>query len=487
MNRRLLFLLFLYFLFAFAYSLLMPPWEAPDETAHYLVVEHVARTGEMPSFERSYEAVQPPGYYWLAGVLFRVVEAAEPQWTQRMRPPLTPESEYTRYAWTAQNYRFLWGMQILRWFNVVIGALTVFFVYLGAKRLLGAAGGGGPSPLAVAGLVALTPQFLHNTAAVSNDALGNACGALFFWLLIDVTLRRPPVRRLAVAAAAAIVLPFLVKLTLLPVSVTLLLLLAWRAGRAHRRLMLVVSVVALALLAGGLALVAPSSARFLLRTLWFRLTFVRPDVFDGWSLWQILSFYGAGYWGQVGWKHAALPGWLWGALWAVTWFGSLFSLRLLCKDWQQRRFWRWVFAVAALITALGILAQRLGDWWHLPWLLPVTTWTVLFVAWWRMRSLDPVQQLSLPVSPWRAVWLAAVMAFLVVGRNSLATPQYQARFLFPALGPITTICVIGWWSALAPRLQRQLTASIVALFVALNLFFWIDTVIPRFFQPFLDG
>ncbi len=486
MKPRFWLLLLLYAVLAVAYSLLVPPWEAPDETAHYLVVEHVARSGEMPPFEQSYETVQPPGYYWLAGALFRATESVDPQLTRRLRPPLTPESEYTRYGWTGQNYGFLWGMQILRWFNVTIGALALFFIYRGAKGLLDAAGAG-PSALAVAGVVALTPQFLHNTAAVSNDALANACGALFFWLLVDIALRPPSGRRLALAAAAAIVLPFLVKLTLLPMSAALLLTLAWRAGRVHRRLLLFVALVAPAVLAAGLALAAPATARFLLRTLWWRLTFIRPDIFDGWSLSQILSYYAAGYWGQIGWKFAALPCGLWGALWASAWLGSLFSLRLLCKSCPRRRFWRWVFAIAAALTALALLAQQLGQWWRLSLLLPATAWLILLFAWWRMQTRDPAQRLALPAAAWRAVWLAAGLAFIVVARNALTTPQFQARFLFPALGPITTIAVVGWWTVLSPRLQQRLTAALVAVFVALNLFFWVDTVIPRFFQPFLDG
>lgn len=491
MNRRFHFLLSVYVLFAIAYSLLVPPWEAPDETAHYLVVEHVARTGEMPPFERSYEAVQPPGYYWLAGALFRVVETVDPQLTVRVRPPLTPQSEYTRYGWTAQNYRFLWGMQILRWFNVALGALTIYFIYRGARRLLVANEGSGrrpaPPPLAVAGVVALTPQFLHNAAAVSNDPLGNACGALLFWLLVDSALRPPAPRRLVLAAVAAIVFPFLVKLTMLPMSVALLLVLAWRAGRAYRRLFLIVGVIALAGLAAGLALAAPASARFLLRTLWWRLTFIRPGILDGWALSQILSYYAVGYWGQIGWKFASLSTWLWGALWAVAWLGSLFSLRLLCNSWRLQRFWRWLFFLAMSLTALGLLAQIADDWWRLPWLLPVVAWFVLLVAWLRMRVKDPAQLLTLPVPAWRAVWLAATLAFVVVARNALTTPQFQARFLFPALGPITTIAVVGWWAMLPRRGQRLFTPALFAVFAALNLFFWFDTVIPHFFQPFLDG
>ncbi|HZD10441.1 MAG TPA: hypothetical protein VE553_03795 [Candidatus Binatia bacterium] len=259
-------LLALYALFAIGYSLLVPLWEAPDETTHYLVVEHVARHGEMPPFEVSYEAMQPPGYYWLAGALLRFLEGVDPQLTARTRPALTPQSSYTRYDWTAQNYRFMWGLQMLRWFNAALGAIALFFIHQGSRELLAVKENGsastsiGPSPLAVAALVALTPQFLHNATSVSNDALANACGALLFWLLVQSALRPPGARRLALAALTATVLPFLIKLTILPTSAALLLVLAWRAWRARRRLFVTTVATSSAALAAGMVLVAPASA-----------------------------------------------------------------------------------------------------------------------------------------------------------------------------------------------------------------------------------
>lgn len=486
MTRRLVVLLALYGLLAVVYSVFVPPWEAPDETAHYLVIEHLARQGEMPPFERSYEAVQPPGYYWLAAGIFQLIESIDSELTRRVRPPLTPESEYTRYGWTAQNYRFLWGMQTLRWFNAALGGLTLIFVFQGVGRLLDAAEGG-PPPLAVVALVGLTPQFLHNATSVSNDALANAAGALLFCLLVESALRPPNSLILSLAALAAIMSPFLIKLTILPMSAALLLVQTWRAWRGPRRRLVATVAISLAVLAAGLAFAAPASARFLTRTLWWRLTYMRPDIFEGWSLEQILSYYAAGYWGQIGWKHAALPRWLWAALWTGAWVGALFSLRLLSAGWQRRRFWAWLVFAAALLTALGVAVQVLGAWWRLSWSLPIIAWAVLLLAWVRMRVQDPARRLALPTAAWRAVWLAAALAFIVVTRNALTTPQFQARFLFPALGPIATIIVIGWSAFLPRRAQAHMTPAIVAVFLALNLFFLSNTVIPLFYQPFLDG
>jgi hypothetical protein len=94
-RRWLPLILGLYVVLATAYSLLVPPWEAPDETAHYLVVYHLAQDGQMPTVEQTYESVQPPAYYSLAAGAFRLLKAVDPALTLHYRPPLTPQSELT--------------------------------------------------------------------------------------------------------------------------------------------------------------------------------------------------------------------------------------------------------------------------------------------------------------------------------------------------------------------------------------------------------
>ncbi|HZD10442.1 MAG TPA: hypothetical protein VE553_03800 [Candidatus Binatia bacterium] len=94
---------------------------------------------------------------------------------------------------------------------------------------------------------------------------------------------------------------------------------------------------------------------------------------------------------------------------------------------------------------------------------------------------------ALPVAPWRAVWLAAALAFAIVARNALTTPQFQARFLFPALGPLATIAVVGYWSVLPRRREALLTPNLAGGLALLNVYFWLSTIIPHFFQSFLDG
>lgn len=491
-RRWLFFILGLYFLLGLAYSVLVPPWEAPDETAHYLVVYHVAREGQMPTVQTTYEAVQPPSYYWLAAGVFRLLDAVDRDLIEATRPHLTPSSSYTRYGWTARNYRFLWGMQVLRWLNVVLAGLGLVFVYKGARHLFHAAAQATSAvafsvPRGTVALVALTPQFLHNAAAVSNDALANAAGAFLFWLLIVIALGQLRGWAALPAIFLAVTLPFLIKLTLLPMSAAVLVTLLWRGWRRQRRSLLLALVLSLLVLAGALWWLAPASAVFLWRTFWWRITYVRPNIAQGWSLSQILSYYAAGYWGQIGWKMAALPAWLVGALWATSFLGVLQSLRLLFKDLNHRCLWRWLLALTALASAAIVVTRHLSAWWQLPLRLIPVAWFLVIFAGWRQRQGDPARRIALPAPAWRVIWLAASLAFLVLFRNALTTPQFQARFLFPSLGVLALLTVTGWATLLPRRVVNYLPQAIVVAFLILNVFFWADMVIPVFFQPFLDG
>ncbi|MGH2538166.1 MAG: hypothetical protein ACRDHL_12285, partial [Candidatus Promineifilaceae bacterium] len=218
-RRPLALLLALFAGLALGYSLLMPLWEAPDETAHYLYALILARQGRPPTFDETYEALQPPAYYALAAVALRGLDALDPALAEPYRPPLAGRDAPLRYAWDAGNYRFIWGAYLLRWLNIPLGMLAVAAIYLGARKALEPGSGG--APMAAAALVALLPQFLHNTVTVGNDALANLAGALLFWLLVAIGRGAGRPGWLWPAGLVALALPFLIKLTLLPLALGL--------------------------------------------------------------------------------------------------------------------------------------------------------------------------------------------------------------------------------------------------------------------------
>lgn len=472
----------------------MPPWEAPDETAHYLVTLILAREGRFPAFEETYEAIQPPLYYWLTAQSFRLLDHIDPAIIRPYRPSLTTGHPFTRYNWTADNFRFLWGLHILRWLNMLWGGLALYFIYRGVQRLAAAARPGERPhillPVTTAAAVGLMPQFAYNSASFSNDPLANATGALLFWLLVVVCQAQLRLRQLALIGAVALAAPLLIKLTILPMSLALCLVIMRQIQRRYQNkwawfvgggLLLSITISA------GYTLLSPTSAEVLWRSLTWRLTTIRPDAFSGWPLWRIVTFYTTSYWGQVGWKSAGLPGGVVAGLVGLGLLGWLASLRLLTAQWPPSRFWRWLFPALSLIVAGWLLLYRHDAWWQIPWMVPAGFLTISLLAWWRFDRVDPAVRLSLPSASWQAVWLAAVLTLIVIFKNFLTTPQYQGRFFFPSLGAFALLMTAGWYTLLPRRLFPYLPYLVILLMLALNAILWITRVVPVFYQPFLDG
>ena len=87
---------------------------------------------------------------------------------------------------------------------------------------------------------------------------------------------------------------------------------------------------------------------------------------------------------------------------------------------------------------------------------------------------------------WVFVSLMVIFTILIVVRNTLATPQFQGRFLFPALGPFALLTIVGWSSLFRGHKHLYWVYFIPLLMVVLNLALWFTQVIPIYFQPFLD-
>jgi hypothetical protein len=454
----------LYGSFAFGYSVLVPPWEAPDETAHYLVVYHLAREGEMPTREETYEAIQPPAYYWMASGLFRLLERVDPALVAPYRPPLSPEEALTRYAWTEVNFRFLWDMRLLRWLNILAGGAALLFIYQGARSFAGMAVASSHTlraaiPLATAAWAGLMPQFAYNSASLSNDPLANVAGASLFWMAARICEGAVRGARLLLVVAACVAFPLFIKLTILPMSLTVLAVAATtllQQQRSHRLRWVGGSVVLALLVPVGLALVAPGSAALLLRTILWRITYIRPDFFHDWSLWELLVFYATSYWGQVGWEAVGLPAIVVGALAGLSLLGWATSLRLLMTR-------------PTLIIGSGMLLYRGNPWWRIPWPVVATFAALLLLGWRLHRSHDPARRLALPPGAWRVIWLAAALTLLA------------------SLGALSLLTVAGWYALLPRAATRYLPAIAILLMACLNRLLWLTRVLPVYYQPLLDG
>jgi 4-amino-4-deoxy-L-arabinose transferase-like glycosyltransferase len=199
--RRVSLLLTLFITLAGIYSVVVPPFETPDEIWHFAFIQHVATGQGLPVSEPETEAlwrqqgVQAPGYYLAAAALTALIDQSDfPAIYERANPhraigqPDAPGNrnylihypDQERWPWRGS----IFALHLARFFSVALGAITVYAVYRTLALLLE------PSwALLGAAFIAFIPQFVFISAAASNDNAINAMAALIVWRLVVICQR----------------------------------------------------------------------------------------------------------------------------------------------------------------------------------------------------------------------------------------------------------------------------------------------------------
>jgi len=221
-----------YCLLGLAYAVETPQWQTPDEPAHFNYVLYLAEHGAFPVLQMGdypheyleeikaaefppemsiepirYESHQPPLYYLLSALLYRVTE------------PLGFEAQFL----------------VLRLFSVLLGAFLLLVAYLIVAEIF-------PDspflPLAAPAVIATVPMHIAMSAAINNDTLAELILALVIWLCvreIKAGLTRPQTTLLGLLVALAL----LTKTTIYaPVLLATLLALAVRVRQQGWRVFL---------------------------------------------------------------------------------------------------------------------------------------------------------------------------------------------------------------------------------------------------------
>lgn len=207
-----------------------PPWQVPDEPAHYNYVRHVAVYGTLPELRQG----DYPAEYLeeIKARRFPPDLAIDPIRYESHQPPL-----YYILAAAVRRLAVSFGLPelvVLRAFSVFLGAMTL----LAAFRLIDALGSpaGGVDPVLALGAVAFAatlPMHVAMTAAVNNDALSGLLLTTIVWRLV-VTSGRDWTPQRALGIGALLGLAFLTKMqsyVAFPLAATALL---WDLGYARR-------------------------------------------------------------------------------------------------------------------------------------------------------------------------------------------------------------------------------------------------------------
>lgn len=431
MNERrwLVFIFALYFVFAVGYSVLIPPWEGTDEPAHYGLVTSLVRGQGFPPPSENYEAYHPQFFYRAASVILAPFYATNPEWVDEYFPPKARnvfEKRAPIYSWTAENFRLIPGLLILRWVNVFLGAGALWLNYLAIRNF---SRGEVEVSLISLSLAAFLPQYLHVSASFSNDAIANLAGAGLFWGLSKEAYWGKDWRYAMGLCLGAMVFPFVSKLTVLGVSLGVILLVVRGQQKTWNWKLLGAISFAGLILVGGVWALSPIRFAEGIEGLSWRVVGVRPETFQWEAYRDQLDQVLWSFWGIVGWLSVSLP-----------------RVHMEILSW---------------LALLGGLRSV-----------------------WELRP-NPSGEISYLGKP-GALWLLFGLSLMAVARNALLTAYSQGRFLYPALGVIVFLVAGGWYRLLPTNSRRYLIYVVIAILLYSNLVLWLTGIIPFYFQPFLD-
>lgn len=445
-------------LFGVAWSLVVPPFETPDESYHYGFARHLAQGNPLPvqsaqaSGPWEQEGSQAPLYYLLAGALTRTIPqddfAALSVRNERANigNPLYPGNKnFMLYSGVAHPLAGAnLALHVGRWLSLALGVVTLLCTWglatliFRPNRLL---------PLVAMALVAAIPQFQFLSASFSNDSLVTAISAMtllwlgwllakpvespirwFHWLLLGVLLGIAALTKLQALGlfvlAATVGVGIMVQRrdwmlplrAILPVALPPLAIAGWWYWRN----------VTLYGDWTGLTHLLDINGR--------RVNSI--DLADFWLEFRGLRY---SFWGLFGWFNLLLPDWLYLVLDLLSVVALGASLLLL--------IWRWVRPVSARIRgATNVLAMSWG------WLLL----TFALLIYWTLQATGSQGRLLFPA-------ISTLGALFVFGLDGVtnrlpATVRWSLWGALLALLVGTNLYVLGWMLPAAYRQPAPVTA-----------------------------
>jgi len=407
------------------YAACTPPWQVPDEPAHYNYIRALAEEGLLPVME---EGDYDQGYLQ--------------QLTEQRFPPDMPIAALTYedhqpplyYLIAAPFYLLFDGALLpLRLLSVALGTLVLLIAYGVIRTLF-------PNhpflAITATALIAFLPQHVAMTAGVNNDTLAEVALGLVLWTSIRYATGQSEQRPTAIRLGLTLGLALLTKTSAfvaLPVALVAVAVRAWRQGEEGpadpREAPLCVALGN----AGWMLLAAALLAGPYL---------IRNVALYGWNDPLGLARHNAVVVGQLRTTDAlAQYGWPWllerGARFTFQSFWGQFG-------WMGVPLQPAVYLALALFSAL-LLTGFLG------WLLNP-----------RRARLAVGQRDGLLL-----LTLSAVLTMASYFWYNLTFVQHQGRYLFPALIPLALGAALGLEWLLAPHTARWAAAALAGVGVLL--------------------
>lgn len=428
-----------YLVLAISYAVLTPPWETPDEPAHYQYVVQLAERWRPPSdpmirqrdrfcrdyayISSNYEWYHPAFGYLPLSVAYKILKAVAPHSLPATLPPFNPffcsdpfanpNLFHLETSSPIETWRHQWGFLILRIFSSLWGLPVIFAAYrvgqlLGSERLA----------IVASCWIAFLPQFAFISASVRNDTASNAIGALLFLLIADIMLFPEPTRRKRLIVITGLVLGtgMLTKLTfayLIPVALLVTIFASPKSNSLIEQTKAALCIIGFSLGVVTLYYLGYSEAQaaFSYTRAQMKITPHSLSV----NYWKpffpmLIDLFFA----RFGWANILIPGW-----------------------WIKIAFGIWLSgAFLSIYHAVRLLKYRKN--------LPEARLTLVFA-------------------------LSLLLALAAVIRYNFSHFQPQGRFLFPALVSWAHLGTWGILKSLPERARRPVSLAIVGYMLLFNL------------------
>ena len=430
-----------------AYSFTVPVWEADNEDGHFAYARYIALNGHLldpndPETNNVGERFQAPLYYVLLAPLLTFFDLGETFTLPERNPYIANGDAGLNYALhpprlEGKAARLALAVRAARLASVLIGTLSVLFVYATARRVW--PGQAGPV-WAATSLYAFWPQFLFSTSMVTNDVLVITLSTGVFAVAVTMVTEGFKLRR-ALALTLLLTAAMLTKinaLALLPVAVVAVALsltpvlqhARWRSPRPWLALgaLLGLVVAALALLNSFDFVTAQVLRVEVFTQFLFNLlgTQNSPDIVLEALLYNFRTYYVS-----FGWGNVETHPWLY-------------------------QMWSAGFALAALGLVVGAARRRRG------------------------RLHGPDARLLLLMGLLIFSLLAAVLALVVAIDTIHLAP---GRYLLPGLPAVSFLLVEGYRGLLPRRAQRHAWRALGLGAVLVGWAILFITILPTYAVP----
>ena len=414
-------------------SAIVPPWQGPDETVHFVLAQLLSQSdGNLPGARTILErqVLQSMGkHHWWEPYGGRTPDPLPESFelaTRRLGVGVYSQPLYyglgaalLRIAPSRDVEGAYWRLRLL---SIALCATTLAVGWSGTRLLFGPTVAVGSTAIA-----ALHPQFVLTAISVNSDALVILLGTLMWWLVACVvSRRRTAMSFLLILAASAATL--LTKRSAVAVAATAAVLAAASlatAGMRHATVRTIASTAIVVMI--GAAILA-----------------------IGWTTFE------------------GLP----------TQLGSFWRDGLLVRRAPAEMTLSQVLTYGRISTDYAWL---IGGWLRFPapepWLWITRTLTVMGFA----GAVVLLLTKQVPRSPLAIAWLfVIVQAGTVIAWGFLTLSSPQGRYLFPVIAPATALLWLGLTRLTPARFQRYAPAGVVSVLAILDVTGFTTVLIPAY-------